>query len=255
MKSGRIVLRLVTWLAAMAILGFVFASPSFATSMTLTGVGDGATLGNVYVDPYSATVGASTTPVPVICDDWSNNSYVGESWTATAINAVTVSNTSLGTPMFGNNQSLYNEAAYLASLLMANPTNLNNQVEDSFAIWALTYPYNSPQDATSPLTYLEEYGTSSQYQATLVLICEAQGGYCAANNQMYTGEANFNAAGWEILTPVPGTSNPKADGTPQEFLTYVPEPSTWLMLVLGLGGLFLLKRRQRNSNSAPVLAA
>lgn len=236
-------------LVASAFAVLVFASASFAdTSMTLTGVGDGATLGDVYVDPYTATVGTAN-GVAVICDDWSNNSYLGESWTATAINAATVGTSSLGTPMFGNNQTLYNEVTYLASQLMANPTNVTNQVEYSFAIWALTYGANGTAEETpDPLSYLAANlsgGTSNtEYLAAV-----------ADMNYATTNESNYNSAGWEILTPDPNTSNPASDGTPQEFLTYVntPEPSTMLLLGLGIGGLFLLKRRQRNL--AAVLAA
>jgi len=50
------------------------ASACFAqdtVQVTLTGVGNGTTLGGVYVDPYTAVVtGLGTTPV--ICDDWSD---------------------------------------------------------------------------------------------------------------------------------------------------------------------------------------
>jgi hypothetical protein len=255
-RSKNTVLRRMGWVAALALSLFVLASPSFAdTSMTLTGVGDGATLGDVYVDPYTATVGGATN-VSVICDDWSNNTYLNESWSATSLSATSVGTS--GTPMFGNNQTLYNEVTYLASGLMANSTNPTDQTEYSFAIWALTYGANGTvEESPAPLAYLAEYGSSSEYQATLVLICEAEGGYCAANGLTYSGEGNYNSAGWEILTPVPGTSNPSADGTPQEFLTYVstPEPSTILMLVFGIGGLLLLKRRQPSAGSAPILAA
>jgi hypothetical protein len=228
--------------AVSAFAVFVFASASFAdTLMTLTGVGDGATLGNVYVDPYTATVGgvANTT---VICDDWSNNSYMNESWTATAVSALTVSNASLGTPMFGNNQTLYNEVTYLASQLMANPTNTTNQVEYSFAIWMLTYPYSASPESPAPMTFLAENlsgGTSnSEYIAAV-----------ADMNYAIENESGYNSAGWEILTPDPYTSNPAGDGTPQEFLTYVPEPSTILMLLLGLGGVLVLSWRQRKLRS------
>jgi PEP-CTERM motif len=254
--SNSSLMRRLAWVAAFVVTVLVFASPSFAdTSMVLTGVGDGATVGDVYVDPYTATVGG-VAGVSVICDDWSNNTYLNESWMANPLSATAASTS--GAPMFGNNQTLYNEVTYLASQLMLNPTNTTDQAEYSFAIWALTYGANgTTEESPAPLTYLAENVSGSEYQATLVLICEAEGGYCAANGQTYAGEANFNAAGWEILTPEAGTSMPSTDGTPQEFLTYVgtPEPSTMLMLGLGIAGLFLLKRRQRNAGSAPVLAA
>lgn len=236
-------------LVASAFAVLVFASASFAdTSMTLTGVGDQATLGDVYVDPYTATVGTSTN-VSVICDDWSNNSYLNESWTATAMSASTVGNSSLGTPMFGNNQSLYNEVAYLASQLMANPTDPTNQTEYSFAIWALTYGANGTTEETpAPLTYLAENLSGGTSNSEYIAVVNDM-------NYAVSNESGYNSAGWEILTPDAGTSTPVSDGTPQEFLTFVntPEPSTILLLAMGIGGLFLLKRRQ--SQSATVLAA
>lgn len=229
-------------LAASALAVSLFGTVASAdTTMTLTGVGDQATVGNVYVDPYTATIG-TTTNVLVICDDWSNNTYQGEQWKATVMSASTVSNPALGMPMFGNNQTLYNEIAYLASNIWANPTDKTTQIEYSFAIWELTYGANGTyKDPTDPAAYLSQYG--STYVS-------------AVNNILSTigSEANYNSAGWIVLNPEVGTSNPSSDGTPQEFLTYVntPEPSTILMLAFGLGGLLLLSRRKKN---AEVLAA
>lgn len=231
------------YLTVVAVL--FLASASFAqttTSMDLTGVGDGATLGDVYVDPYTATVGG-VAGVPVICDDWSNNSYLNETWTATVINAATVGNTSLGTPLFGNNQSLYNELAWLGSQLLANPTNTTLQTEISFAMWDLTYGVNGTgEESPTPLTYLSENltnGTSnSEYTQTLQLISEA------------AGEANYNSAGWEILTPVdtdPINGGGSASDPPQEFLVYTPESSAVILFgadMIGLLGLAFVFRRR-----------
>ena len=65
-------------LSAVALL---FAPAMFAAtvSMTLTSAGGNISNG-VYVNPYTASInGVSTT---VICDDYVDDSYVGESWTA-----------------------------------------------------------------------------------------------------------------------------------------------------------------------------
>jgi hypothetical protein len=199
------------------------------TSMTLTGVGDGATFGDVYVDPYTATVG-STANVSVICDDWSNNSYLNESWTASVMNVSTVNNSTLGTPMFGNSQSLYNELAWLGAQLLANPTNTTAQTEISFAMWDLTYGINGNNESPSPLGYMQEilgtgYATNSLYEGTEGYISAAQ------------GEGSYNSAGWQILTPEAGTQNQGYD-TPQEFMTYspssAPEPSQFGTLAADL---------------------
>jgi len=239
------------YLTAAAVL--VFASASFAqatTSMSLTGVGNGATVGDVYVDPYTGTVGG-VAGTSVICDDWSNNSYVGESWTANVINAAAVA--SSGTPMFGDNQALYNELAWLGSKLLASPTNPTLQAEISFAMWALTYGANGTStDSTSPLTYLSEYGTSAELAAAQNYLCEAAG--ATITGCTGTGEGNYNAAGWEILTPAgQGTCNGSPCGTPQEFLVYTPESPTAILLgadLLGLATLiFLFRRRMARAES------
>ncbi len=188
------------------------------TSMQLTGVSDGVTLGDVYVDPYTATVGgvANTT---VICDDWSNNTYLDETWTAYAINATGAGNSSNGTPMFGNNQSLYNELAWLGAQLLANSTNATAQTEISFAIWDLTYGINGNNESPTPLIYLSELQgsaaqcegqTTSCYQGAMNWISEAE------------GEGSYNSSGWQILTPDSGWQS-QGYGTPQEFMMYTPQ--------------------------------
>jgi len=179
-----------------------FASASLAqttTQITLTGVGDGATLGDVYVDPYTATVGGVTN-TPVICDDWSDNTYLPETWTA---NVNTISTVYTGTsPLFAYSKTgnpngtktpgtLYAEAAYLASLLLNN-TNSTQQGEISFALWELTYPYAPNPESTSPSQYLANM-SSSLPSGFLNQVSYYLG--------QAAGETNFNTSGWEILTP------------------------------------------------------
>ncbi len=55
------------------------AGPSTVT-FNLTGV-NGENLAGVYTSPYYGNVNGSTT-IPVICDDFSDNSYIPESWSA-----------------------------------------------------------------------------------------------------------------------------------------------------------------------------
>jgi len=230
-------LRKYWYLTVVAVLFFASASLAQTTSVTLTGVGDGATLGDVYVDPYTATVGGVAN-TSVICDDWSNNSYVNESWTANVTNVAAVG--SSGSPMFGNNSSLYNEVAWLGSQLLANPKNTTMQTEISFAIWDLTYGANNTyMDPTNPLTYLSANGTSSEYAQTLLLISEAE------------GEGTYNSSGWEILTPNSGdptcSGSPCPSSPPQEFLVYTPESSAVILFgadMLGLLGLAIVFRRR-----------
>ncbi|MFZ0964212.1 MAG: hypothetical protein WB579_19500 [Bryobacteraceae bacterium] len=211
------------FLTVVAVLFFASASFAQTTTMTITGVGDGANLAGVYVDPYTATVGGATN-VSVICDDWSDNVTIGESWTANVINLPTVGNSSLGTPLYGNNQGLYNELAWLGTQLLANSTNPATQDVISFAIWELTYsdyPY-------SPEAY-PALSTSEQALVTNELA-------------LANAETNFNGSGWAILTPASG-----GPGEAQEFLVYTPESSAVVVLcadMLGLLGLVILFRRR-----------
>jgi hypothetical protein len=213
-------------------------------TMQLTNPPPGNTLGDVYVDPYTATVGGVSTTV--ICDDWSNNTYTGEIWTATVLTESTVGNSALGTPDFGNNQSLYNEVTWLADqMLPATSQNGTVDTELSFAIWDLTYGANGTTGETpAPLAYLESYlGTgSSEYTQTITDICEAEGtaaggSLCAGTN--YAGEAGYiSGNNWEILTPT--TAAPTCSGgscpsaPPQEFLMEAAEPGSLTLLAVEL---------------------
>jgi len=242
----------------MAVAVLVSASASFAqtTQINLTGVGDGNVVWNagsgVYVDPYTATVGGVAN-TSVICDDWSDNSYVGESWTA---NVTKVS--SLGTsttPMFSGatqintpntpdtltQAQLYDEAAWLGTQLLANPSNYANQVAVSFALWELTYnATGSAMETPTPYNFLAgsaEAGQQSCSGQTCIatLLAEAQTAVAAG----------YNGQGWSILTP--NTSDPITcnggacpDSPPQEFLVYTPESSSVVLLGADMLGLLAL---------------
>jgi len=244
----------------MVLAVIVSASASFAqtTQMTLTGVGDGAVVWNggsgVYVDPYTATVGGVAN-TPVICDDWSDNSYVGESWTAnvTPISSLGTSST----PLFGGSPSstppltqaqLYDEAAWLGTQLLANPTNYANQVAVSFALWELTYnATGSSMETPTPTDFLAgsaEAGLQNCSGQTCVatLLAEAQAAVAAG----------YNGEGWSIFTPNTadpitctgsGCPNPNNSATlkaPQEFLVNTPESSSIVLLGADMLGLLAL---------------
>jgi len=241
MKS---VFRRHLFMTAVAVL--IVASASFAgTTMSLTGLGDGASLSsstygfNVYVDPYTGSIAGGPSNVPVICDDWSDNSYVGTTWN---VNVGSIGSGGLsGTPLFGTpgpaQTNLYQQIAYLSTLLLQNNGNPDMQAGISFAIWQLTYPYNNPQDNPSPINFLNSSGDQN-----------AINDYNWANNQLANAIATNSLGGaysFEILTPNPLHAS-------QEFLVQTPEASTIVMFGAALLGLLTMAFFFRRDALQPV---
>ncbi len=57
-------------------------APTTSTAcMDLVGAGSNI-MANVYVGPYSPLINGGTTPTPIICDDFFDDSYFNETWTA-----------------------------------------------------------------------------------------------------------------------------------------------------------------------------
>jgi hypothetical protein len=226
------------WKVGLAIAAAVvcFAPNALAdggtVTMTLTSAGTNAYDNAVYIGPYYAQIGGSSTTTPVICDDYVDDSYVPESWNATETNEASVSTAT--TPLkYGDNQTLYNELAYLATQLMANQGNTATIDAIQFAIWDLGYEdLNGGAGITNlPLPT----GTTNWINAA-----EANSGTTYGNVDIYS----FSSCNSQVSSPC-SNSNP-----PQEFMVVTtPEPSTILMLVLGLGGLFFVWRRQRNTGA------
>jgi len=133
----------------LGIAGFlVFASVGFAQyNMDLTGVGDGANADGVYVSPYTGTITGSGVNYSgnIICDDFTDESFVGDTWNASGVNAASVNGSQLFTggysdPWNGktyNAQQDYDAVAWLANQLVmsSNLTNWTAQTNISFAIW------------------------------------------------------------------------------------------------------------------------
>jgi hypothetical protein len=222
MNAGRV-------LCFVAALAFLAVAPSaFAdASMTLTGAGSNV-LDNIYMGPYTATINGVSTPV--ICDDFSDESFLPESWTA-----YTSTFPGLTNVMFtgANETQNYEEAAYLGLELLAAPPNSLQAGEIQFALWNVFDPnaiptltsYNAA-DGAAALLYFEgaETGYSSLTPAQL------------AEFTFYTPNTNDSiTCGGSACASTP----------PQEFMTVnTPEPSTMLLLGIGVCGLFLVKRRK-----------
>jgi hypothetical protein len=197
--------------------------------MDLTSAGNNI-LGGVYVGPYYATINGQAN-VPIICDDFVDDSYVGETWkanvTTVASNAPTMMSQRLG--LNSSTQSTdYAEAAYLAQQLLGGATcppgtgscaSSDYSGDIQFAIWEIfdpslnlnsLLPTADSKNASAWLTYASSLHLSSAAD-TGVLVYSPQGG-----------------------------------GPPQEFLG-MPEPSaplTWAIDLAGICGLVFFVRRR-----------
>jgi PEP-CTERM motif len=219
---------------AITVVALFCVSSAFAdntASMILTSPGNNVYDNAVYIGPYYATIGSSTN-VPVICDDYVDNSYVPESWLAyvTPENNLTLNNQGATSVLkFGDNPSLYNEMSWLATQLVANQSNTAAADAIQFAIWDL-----GVQSQGSSITDLPLPAGTSSWMSN----ASAFANTTFANVTIYS----FDSCTTTVSSPCSAT-NP-----PQEFLTVnTPEPSTILLLVLGLGGLLMLWQRRRNA--------
>jgi PEP-CTERM motif len=170
------------------------------------------------IPPYGGTLDGQSTQF--YCVDFSHDITAGMTWSA-AVTPVTVggdySSTFLGnssSPTYaGSNANAGSDYLLFAYLLteMGQTTNQTTQAEDQWAIWSFTDGGYDP------------YGSANL--ASIIANAESN-------------LSSFNPAGWEILTPDAGTYG-------QEFMIDTPEPSSLLFLALGLGALFMLKRRRQ----------
>jgi hypothetical protein len=237
-KVGNVI-KQVGCLSIAGLLGF--ASIGFAQyTMDLTGVGNGTTADGVYVSPYVGSIwkgtymggGApNTTPLfsgYVICDDFSDESYVGDVWNASSSNAGAVSGNVLfddGYNPFLNitytAQQGYDAVAYLANQLVAS-SNVNDptaQTNLSFAIWDIMDDQQTDPD----------------------------GGASALIAQAFNAVVNDNYVGSNVTVYTPSQKQPKGQNVSQEFLTVTaPEPAAAAVLGLDLLSVraivFLLRR-------------
>jgi len=264
-------------LLMLAFLGLLIHSPSVALAdqiqLTLTSVGSTTfpsdAHAGVYVDPYVGTLaadGGQQPDVAVICDDFADDTYVGEVWTAVAsmydpANAHSLDGTRMSQLSGVTGGALvtdYSEVAYLSEELLAHTGDssdaLLQRIYISFAIWSIFDANglaNDSQKRTGVNPWLLAQDDPANYAADASAI---QGYLTDAANHIAAGTADL--ANVIIYSPQAWVSGP-TDGLPQEFLVVtsngtpiswgLPEGSALPYLPFDLlalfGGIFLLRKR------------
>jgi hypothetical protein len=213
-------------LLAIAVTFLLLTPAAFADSMTLTGVGNNGSLYGVYVGPYVATVDGATN-TPVICDDYAHESYLNTPWNVNVSSFPSLTNVRFTGP---NETQNYDEVAYLANILFG--VSGNNAEADAlqYAMWDI----NDPTDVNAAIGSTSFFTDSSDPDGVAYWLSQANNAYLT--NAIPAGDLSDLL----IYTPTTGGS-----GSPQEFIVKTPEPSTILLLGLGLGALCFMKRRVR----------
>jgi hypothetical protein len=213
-------------------------------SMQLTSAGS-YVMGGVYVGPYTASINGVSTPV--ICDDFYDDSFVPEWWTANVYTPPDYSstrnatNTNIPTLTGAALTQAYNEVGYLAFQLLnaANSPTPNSATigEIDFALWSVFDP--------AAMSYLSG-STQSAAQGYLTQAVSH------ANDTSYISK--FTIYSPNTSYPITCTNGiPCPHSPPQEFLVMTPEPSELAMLGLdlaGVGFLCFLFFRQRTARRA-----
>ena len=236
----------------MALAAF-FAGGALAQTagLTITAANpDGYYMGGIYTNPYTFSVtqnGTTTYPVLLSCDDFYNDVYLGESWTAyeTTLSSIesetSINNTLYFSSFTGGtaqtNPSVqaqiqgYEEVAYLAAKLFydnsANNYGTAAAGQLSYAIWDIFDP---------------ELLANNTQGLSLADLNAAKADVLEAQNYVASGGVVGNAI---FYTPLCGSTvcKPSNTSAPQEFVGVLsnnqglpmPEPQMLALLLVDLG--------------------
>jgi hypothetical protein len=231
--------------------GVVILLPCLAFSvwaqdtLTLENAGANYVMGGVYTSPYGISINGGS-PVQLICDDFTTDITLGESWQAipTTFAALQAGSNPMGTPKFTPAQEItdYAVTAVLAAELMELPSLDSEAAGDiSFALWdvfdptlltSTSNPYGSI--SSGDLALAQEYLAGAE-----ALVAGAtSGGVVTLSDISIDGHA---IEGMTIYSPSPS-------GAAQEFLqVQMAEPSYPLVLgvdLLAVFGLIAVFRRR-----------
>lgn len=218
---------------ALAVLMLAVATAASADSLTLVNGGN-YTMGGVYVGPYNFTgsIGGQNVTLQLICDDFLSDVTPSESW---QVNTSTFP--SLSGVKWPLSTQQYDEMAYLAEQIFAlNPSSSTYAQTLGDLQWALW----NVMDPSLNFGASDPYGTISAADQINI-----QNDYNAAV-KAEAGGPSSSFSNLTIYTPINGTQS--TGGTPQEYFgdspVPTPEPSTVLLLGIGLLGLIATARRK-----------
>jgi len=215
------------WVLAALLLSTPFAKAD-STTMQFTGV-NGANNGVYYVSPYAGTMNYGTSSaqsVVLFCDDINNEVSFNQVWTANVTSLASgnftstrydtrYGNPSVNTGLGTSAAVLYQEAAWLVTQFSSHP---GDYVNLQYALWNLMSP-NNPNAGSYQNSDVESWlQMAGLYYATI------------------------NPANFLIIT----NTGPLAyTGQVQEFFVVTtPEPATFLLVLVGVGWMFLFLCRR-----------
>jgi len=219
--------------AAVGLMTLCFALPAFGQSdgstfsINFSATGNTVVVGDGYADPYNGTVtyGGSTFNAgsTIICDDYSHNVVNGESWTATGMQASTLTGSNITDTRFGSTIGVtgYAEVANLVSQMLSTG-NSQQQADLSAAIWWITSGGTKVGSTYSFNGVTLDANAASLLSAVLSTSSSTLLAALAKDTNLW------------ILTPTAGQGG--SNGSPQEMWVSTPEGGAALLYLLLAAG-------------------